>query len=266
MSKIYTKNGDGGFSSINNNKLPKYSEYFHTLGYLDEVNSQIGWFLSLIEKTDNTYSQLIAIQNNLMTISSYLCGYIKDVSYLELDLTNLEAQIDIIDGVNVLLYLHNCEYNQDLIQCAIDVIDHLTLLLKDINNKSDNTCNISNEILTTINMEYTQFINKKLSLKNYINDCTKKMNAQISELELPTLSLLLKQKYSTVIVTDLTCKHCEKYVGINKKSLSVHYRNCVKTKINNNTDNESSDNTESPNIETPIIEPPKVTMKNKKNK
>ena len=26
------------------------------------------------------------------------------------------------------------------------------------------------------------------------------MNAQISELELPTLSLLLKQKYSTVIV------------------------------------------------------------------
>ena len=78
-------------------------------------------------------------------------------------------QIDIID---VLLYLHNCEYNQDLIQCAIDVIDHLTLL-KDINSKSDNTCNISNDILTTINMEYTQFINKKLSLKNYINDCTK---------------------------------------------------------------------------------------------
>jgi hypothetical protein len=34
-------------------------------------------------------------------------------------------QID-IDGVNVMLYLHNCEYNQDLIQCAIDVIDHLT--------------------------------------------------------------------------------------------------------------------------------------------
>jgi cob(I)alamin adenosyltransferase len=103
MSKIYTKQGDSGFSSINNNKLPKYSEYFHTLGYLDEVNSQIGWFLSLIEKTDNTYSQLIAIQNNLMTISSYLCGYIKDVSYLELDLTNLEAQIDIIDGKNTAL-------------------------------------------------------------------------------------------------------------------------------------------------------------------
>jgi hypothetical protein len=171
-------------------------------------------------------------------------------------------QIDIIDGVNVLLYLHNCEYNQDLIQCAIDVIDHLTLLLKDINSKSDNTCNISNEILTTINMEYTQFINKKLSLKNYINDCTKKMNAQISELEIPTLSLLLKQKYSTVIVSDLTCKHCEKYVGINKKSLSVHYRNCIK--IKNNTDNESSDNVDSPIVETPKVEPPKIKI-NKKN-
>jgi hypothetical protein len=72
--------------------------------------------------------------------------------------------------------------------------------------------------------------------------------------------------YSTVIVTDLTCKHCEKYVGINKKSLSVHYRNCVKTKINNNTDNESSDNTESPNIETPIVEPPKIVTNNKKKK
>ena len=173
-------------------------------------------------------------------------------------------QIDIIDGVNVLLYLHNCEYNQDLIQCAIDVIDHLTLLLKDINSKSDNTCNISNDILSTINTEYTQFINKKLSLKNYINDCTKKMNAQISEFELPTLSLLLKQKYSTVIVTDLTCKHCEKYVGINKKSLSVHYRSCIK--IKNNTDNESSDNVDSPILETPIVEPPKVVTNNKKKK
>ena len=150
-----------------------------------------------------------------------------------------------------MLYLHNCEYNQDLIQCAVDVIDHLTLLLKDINSKSDNTCNISNDILSTINMEYSQFINKKLSLKNYINDCSKKMNQQISELELPNLSLLLRQKYSTVIVTDLTCKNCEKYVGINKKALSVHYRNCIKNNINNN---DSSDNTESPIQETPIVD------------
>ena len=171
-------------------------------------------------------------------------------------------QID-VDGVNVMLYLHNCEYNQDLIQCAIDVIDHLTLLLKDINNKSDNTCNISNDILSTINMEYSQFINKKISLKNYINDCTKKMTQQISELELPNLSLLLRQKYSTVIVSDLTCKHCEKYVGINKKALSVHYRNCIKVK---NTDNDSSDTTESPNVETQIVEPPKVATNNKKKK
>ena len=88
------------------------------------------------------------------------------------------------------------------------------------------------------------------------------MNAQISELEIPTLSLLLKQKYSTVIVSDLTCKHCEKYVGINKKSLSVHYRNCIK--IKNNTDNESSDNVDSPIVETPKVEPPKIKI-NKKN-
>jgi hypothetical protein len=90
------------------------------------------------------------------------------------------------------------------------------------------------------------------------------MNQQISDLELPNLSLLLRQKYSTVIVSDLTCKHCEKYIGINKKALSVHYRNCIKTKINNNnnTDNES---TESPIVEPPI-EPPKVVTYNKKKK
>ena len=155
-------------------------------------------------------------------------------------------QIDIIDGTNVLLYLHNCEYNQDIIQCAIDVIDHLTILLKDI-HKTDNTSNISNDLLTTINIEYTQFINKKLSLKNYINDMCKKMIQQLSDLELPELSLLLRQKYSTVIISDLTCKNCEKYVGINKKSLSVHYRTCIKNNNITNVDT-NSDTPISPDI------------------
>ena len=71
----------------------------------------------------------------------------------------------------------------------------------------------------------------------------KKMIQQLSDLELPELSLLLRQKYSTVIISDLTCKNCEKYVGINKKSLSVHYRTCIK---NNNITNAES------NSDTPI--------------
>ena len=52
------------------------------------------------------------------------------------------------------------------------------------------------------------------------------------------LCLLLRQKYSTVIVSNLTCEHCKKYIGINKKTLSVHYRTCI---------------TYSPNVETMIV-------------
>lgn len=136
-------------------------------------------------------------------------------------------QID-IDNNNIILYIHKCEYDKDIIKCGVDIIDHLTIILKDLNNKTNNTISISTETLNEINNEYLAFINRRQTLKNYINDSNKKIIDQLMEMEMPNLSHILKSRYSTIIVNDLTCEKCKKFIGRNKKALSVHYRSCKK--------------------------------------
>ena len=148
-------------------------------------------------------------------------------------------QID-IDGSYVTLYLHNCDYNTDKIQCAIDIIDHISTKLSELNIETNNSFTLSNQTLNNINLQYTQFINKKITLKNYIQDVNKKIFQQISDLELPDLSILLKKKFSTVFNSELTCNNCHKYNALNKKALSVHLRYCIKN--NPPSNNISSDN------------------------
>ena len=186
-------------------------------------------------------------------------------------------QID-IDGTYVTMYLHNCDYNSDKIQCAIDIIDHISTKLIELNIETDNNVTFSNQLLNNINLQYTQFINKKITLKNYIQDVNKKIFQQISDLELPELSFLLKKKFSTVVNTDLNCTNCNKYNALNKKALSVHIRYCKKNNPqsndgkNNTTDDikntSSSDDInseETPSKDIPTKEKP-VVKKNKKNK
>ena len=179
-------------------------------------------------------------------------------------------QID-IDGSNVTMFLHNCDYNSDKIQCAIDIIDHISTKLTELNTESGNNVNISNQVLNNINLQYTQFVNKKITLKNYIQDVNKKIFQQITELELPELSFLLRKRFSTVVNTDLTCNHCKKYTGINKKALSVHFRYCVKNNSDNTPDETNSDEILSVNNDIipiiqdtpPIIQPVKKTKTKK---
>ena len=146
-------------------------------------------------------------------------------------------QID-IDGSNVTMFLHYADYSIDKIQCAIDIIDHISTKLTELNIETGNNVNISSSVLNNINLQYTQFVNKKISLKNYIQDVNKKIFQQINELDLPDLSFLLRKRFSTVVNTDLTCNNCNKYTALNKKALSVHFRYCVK---NNNNSNTNSD-------------------------
>ncbi len=131
-----------------------------------------------------------------------------------------------IDNNNIILYIHNCCYDQEKIKLGIEIIDHLSIILKDINKTTNNTYNISNETLHEINNEYLNFMNRRQTLKSFINDSTKKMIDQLMDIELPNLSNILKTKYTTITTDDLVCKKCKNYIGKNKKALSVHYRSC----------------------------------------
>ena len=141
-------------------------------------------------------------------------------------------QIDINKG-NVLVYIQKCEYNAENIRIAFDIIDNLSPKLKDFYTEDDN-CSISKDILDDINADYHAFIAQKESLQTVLRDFTKRMNAQIEELALPSLDRYLEPKYAYVKDRLFKCDLCNDFNGKSKQALSAHKRGCKK-KLSQNT-------------------------------
>jgi hypothetical protein len=134
-------------------------------------------------------------------------------------------QIDIHKG-NILVYVQNCEYSNDRIRIAIDIIDYLSVKIQELN--IDDTNNISKEILDDINMEYQSFISQKEAMSACLKDFNKKMSSQIDELRMPALDKYLDSKYAYVKTRTHICDICNEFTGSNKQSLSAHKRGCRK--------------------------------------
>jgi hypothetical protein len=135
-------------------------------------------------------------------------------------------QIDINKG-NVLVYIQKCEYNAEHIRIAVDIIDNLSPKLKDFYTDDEN-CSISKDILDDINVDYHAFIAQKESLQTVLRDFTKRMNAQIEELALPSLDRYLEPKYAYVKDRLFKCDLCNDFNGKSKQALSAHKRGCKK--------------------------------------
>lgn len=150
--------------------------------------------------------------------------------------TKENYQIDIINN-NVIIYVSNCNYDQDKIKMAICMIDHLYPKINDSTNK--NVTIINDDIMVLINEEYKKFLNQRDAIKNYINDTNKKLISQLYEMELPNLNNILLTKFTIVQDVNLTCNICRKFVGLNKKSLSKHMQSCKKkeNQVTNSSDN-----------------------------
>ena len=146
-------------------------------------------------------------------------------------------QIDIHNG-NILIYIHNLNYDPDKILLAVDIIDNLSERIKIINDNNNNINNISNDVLQIINEQYQNFITKREIIITQINDNSKKLISSIKDLELTELNLLLSNKYSTSKTTainlpTLTCSYCNSFTCNNEKSFTNHTRQCKKKIIVN---------------------------------
>ena len=97
-------------------------------------------------------------------------------------------EIEIHKG-NVLIYIHNCNYNPEKIKSAIDIIDHLSVKIQDLN--IDENHNISKELLDNINEEYKRFLDHKEGIIQITKDFQKKIVSQVDELKLPNLDKYL---------------------------------------------------------------------------
>jgi hypothetical protein len=138
--------------------------------------------------------------------------------------TKNNFQIDIHDK-NVLIYLHNTNYNEDIIHTAVDVLDYLSNAISNIDPSKFNP--LTDEQLLDINQEFQTFLNQKETIINYIRDTNKRLIQQILDIELPSLHKYLSSKFATTKTLDLKCNICNKFTGKNNKSLASHKKTCT---------------------------------------
>jgi hypothetical protein len=114
----------------------------------------------------------------------------------------------------------------DKIKVAVDIIDHLSTRIEELNIDDTNT--ISKEILDDINTEYQAFINQKEGMIMVLKDFSKKLTNQIDELKLPVLDKYLAPKYASVKSNVHICDLCGVFTASTKQSISAHKRGCSK--------------------------------------
>jgi hypothetical protein len=151
---------------------------------------------------------------------------------------NFEIQIN---NGNVLLYVHEVNFDVDKIKTAVEIVENFKIKLDELDVKEDG-CVIENELLEYINKEFIQYTNQKYTLLKLVRDFNEKMNASLQELKMPNLEKYLSSRFATSAnQIENVCKYCEKFIP---KSLLKHYRYCSAKKefeLTNGIQYDSSD-------------------------
>ncbi|GHU61351.1 cobalamin adenosyltransferase [Bacteroidia bacterium] len=100
-SKIYTKKGDAGFTSlVGGKRIKKTAQRIEAYGTIDELNSFIG---CLLEEIDNPEDKkfLLRIQSGLFTLGSYLASEpgVMTCPITDEDITKIESEMDQIEAI-----------------------------------------------------------------------------------------------------------------------------------------------------------------------
>jgi len=133
-----------------------------------------------------------------------------------------------IHNRNVLLYLHNVNYDPDIIKIAIDIIDSFKSKLDEITLTDDYS--INKDTLEEINKEYQIFIEQKLAQLKMVKEFSQRMIKTIEGIELPCLEKMLSTRFGYINSGKFICEKCN-FVGKNLLALSVHKRSCDKTNL-----------------------------------
>jgi len=131
-----------------------------------------------------------------------------------------------IHNRNVLLYIHNVNYDPAIIKIAVDIIDSFKSKLDEITLTEDYS--ISNDTLEEINKEYQLFVEQKLAQLKMVKDFSQKMIKSIEDIQLPSLEKMLSSRFGYTTSGKFICEKCH-FVGKNRLALSVHKRTCDKT-------------------------------------
>ena len=136
-------------------------------------------------------------------------------------------QIDII-GKNILIYVHNVDYNSNIINIAVDIIDSLSHKLSEL-DEVDNEVYIPKDTLDEINKEYSKFVERKLSIIELLKDFHKKITTEIEDIKFPSLSKFIVSKCGSILNNEhetILCNICNVFEATNNRALSAHKKGC----------------------------------------
>jgi len=169
-----------------------------------------------------------------------------------------------INRRNILVYIHNAEYDEVLIKSAVDIIDNLYDKIQLFEN-DENTVQINNDLLENIKNELIEFIEDKNKHIKLLKETNKKLIESAQSLCLSQLKLLIKQYYPTSIIEEeFKCRYCDNTYE-NPKKRSAHERSHTNKNNTNIDDNSSIDENEMGNISIEIKKPKQVRkQKNQK--
>jgi hypothetical protein len=135
-------------------------------------------------------------------------------------------QID-IHNKNILIYIHNCQYDITKINLALNAIDIIHDKLINITN---NDLTISAELLKDINNEFQQLINTKEKILNNLKDYYKKTIENCNDITLPSLEKYMSNYFANLKKNTLICDICNQFETTSLKSLARHKTACKNKK------------------------------------
>lgn len=132
---------------------------------------------------------------------------------------------------NILIFLHNAEYNMDKIKVCVDIIDYLCDILSSIENENKDDFIIEKGVMNDINKEFRDFTTVKLNHLKTIKEFHVRLMSEAEDLKFPNLENYLSKKYEVSLSTKDMCKYCQ-FHAKNLRALSAHMRGCKLNPIN----------------------------------
>ena len=140
----------------------------------------------------------------------------------------------------LLVYVHQMEFNPDKLKVAIDIIDQMTLKIKQyqsmipsVEDQGSTNEWIEKDLLDEINKEYQLFVSQKSAIIQNLRESQRKVISQIEEFQFPSLDRYLSSKYTAPMPKNgHRCDLCKNFNANNLKALAAHKRGCAR-KIGN---------------------------------
>lgn len=159
---------------------------------------------------------------------------------------NYEIQVN---AGNVLLYLHNVNFDAEKIKVAFEIVDQFKAKLDDLAVHEENSLTIDMETVDAIHKDYAVYISQRNSMLKIVKDFGDKMTISLNELKLPSIESIINKHFATSeIQAETICKYCEKIV---KKSVAQHYRHCKAKKAFDSKQTEDEEKEEYEDEELP---------------